>query len=101
MVLSSKSYTFTDVDHDGVYTSAGDGRLRGSNDSYAFDNLSKDLSFNGTLQLDFNPLVLRLSGAYNTDTYSSAGLPIQSMFNTRRHETELKNSLIKIGRAHV
>jgi len=96
VVLSSKSYTFTDVDHDGVYTADGDGRLRGSNDSYAFDNLSDDLSFNGTLQLDFNPLVLRLSGAFNTDTYSSAGLPIQSMFNTRRHETQTKNNLLNL-----
>ena len=90
------SYTFTDVDHDGAYTSEGDGALLGSNKSYAFDNLSKDLSFNGTLQLDFNPLVLRLSGAFNTDTYSSAGLPIQSMFNTRRHETQTKNNLINL-----
>ncbi|MBC8344741.1 MAG: TonB-dependent receptor [Candidatus Marinimicrobia bacterium] len=90
------SYTFTDVDHDGAYTSEGDGRLRGSNKSYAFDNVSKDLSFNGTLQLDFNPLVLRLAGTYNTDTYSSAGLPIQSMFNTRRHETQTKNSLLNL-----
>ena len=96
VVLSSKSYTFTDVDHDGAYTSEGDGALRGSNDSYAFDNLSKDLSFNGTLQLDLNPLVLRLAGAFNTDTYSSAGLPIQSMFNTRRHETLTQNMLINL-----
>ena len=96
VVLSSKSYTFTDLDHDGAYTSEGDGALRGSNDSYAFDNLSKDLSFNGTLQLDLNPLVLRLAGAFNTDTYSSAGLPIQSMFNTRRHETLTQNMLINL-----
>ncbi len=96
VVLSSKSYTFTDLDHDGAYTSEGDGALRGSNDSYAIDNLSKDLSFNGTLQLDLNPLVLRLAGAFNTDTYSSAGLPIQSMFNTRRHETLTQNMLINL-----
>jgi hypothetical protein len=96
VVLGSKSYTFTDVDGDGAYTATGDGDVRGSNDSYAFDNVSNDLSFNGTLQLDFNPLVLRLSGAYNTDTYSSAGLPIQSMFNTRRHETQTKNHLLNL-----
>ena len=96
VVLGSKSYAFTDANGDGAYTAADDGSLRGSNDSYAFDNLSKDLSFNGTLQLDLNPLVLRLAGAFNTDTYSSAGLPIQSMFNTRRHETLTQNMLINL-----
>ena len=96
VVLSGKSYTFTDVDGDGAYTAAGDGSVRGSNDGYAFDNVSNDISFNGTLQLDFNPLVLRISGAYNTDTYSGAGLPIQSMFNTRRHETQTKNGLLNV-----
>ncbi|HJL71709.1 MAG TPA: TonB-dependent receptor, partial [Candidatus Poseidoniia archaeon] len=96
VVLGSKSYAFTDVNGDGAYSAADDGSLRGSNESYAFDNVSNDLSFNGSLQLDFNPLVLRISGTYNTDTYSSAGLPIQSMFNTRRHETQTKNGLLNV-----
>ena len=61
-----------------------------------FDNTSTDMSFNGTLQYDLNPLVLRLAGTFTTDTYQSAGLPIQSMFNSRRHETTTRNHLVNL-----
>ena len=93
------NYAFKDgANHDGVYDpslDAGD-MMAGSNKHYAFDNTSKDMSFNGTLQYDLNPLVLRLAGTFTTDTYQSAGLPIQSMFNTRRHETTTRNHLINL-----
>ena len=93
------NYSFTDgANHDGVYdptADAGD-MIRGSNKNYAFDNTSKDMSFNGTLQYDLNPLVLRLAGTFTTDTYQNAGLPVQSMFNTRRHETTTRNHLINL-----
>ena len=93
------NYAFKDgANHDGVYDpslDAGD-TMAGSNKHYAFDNTSKDMSFNGTLQYDLNPLVLRLAGTFTTDTYQSAGLPIQSMFNTRRHETTTRNHLINL-----
>ena len=90
------SYVFQDVDGDGVYDSSVDGALRGSNTSYAFDNLSDDLDFNGTLQWDLNPLVIRLATSYNTYTYSGAGKPIAGMFNTRRHENAGTSHLVNL-----
>jgi hypothetical protein len=102
----SGSYTFRDVDGDGVYTAPGmdadghttgdENRYRGQNAGYAFDNISDDMNFNGTLQLDFNPLVLRLATTYNTYTSSGAGKPIANMFNSRRHETMGKNSMFNL-----
>jgi len=106
MVLSSTgNYTFRDVNHDGIYSAPGtldaDGNdigdeagYRGNNSGYAFNNTQDDLSLNGTLQWDMNPLVLRLGGSFNSYTYSSAGLPIQSMFNTRQHENAGSNYLL-------
>ena len=46
--------------------------------------------------MTLNPLVLRLAGTYTTDTYQNAGLPIQSMFNSRRHETTTRNHLVNL-----
>ncbi|MBT5440294.1 MAG: TonB-dependent receptor, partial [Candidatus Marinimicrobia bacterium] len=105
VVLSTAgNYVFRDVDHDGVYTAPGtdaDGHAigdeatyRGMNNSYAFDNEQDDLSINGSLQWDMNPLVIRLGGSYNSYTYSGAGLPVQGMFNTRRHENAGQNYLL-------
>ena len=99
VLTETDSYTFTDgPNHDGVFDVAADpgDEVRGSNNTYAFDNTSRDMSFNGTLQYDLNPLVLRLAGTFTTDTYQSAGLPIQSMFNTRRHETTTRNYLTNL-----
>ncbi|MFL3026376.1 MAG: carboxypeptidase regulatory-like domain-containing protein [Candidatus Neomarinimicrobiota bacterium] len=93
------NYAFKDgANHDGVYDPTADAGdvMSGQNDYYAFDNTSTDMSFNGTLQYDLNPLVLRLAGTFTTDTYQSAGLPIQSMFNTRRHETTTRNHLVNL-----
>ena len=99
VLTDTDSYSFTDgPNHDGVYdpeADAGDA-IRGQNKHYAFDNTSTDLSFNGTLQYDLNPLVLRLAGTFTTDTWQSAGLPIQSMFNSRRHENTSRNHLINL-----
>ena len=47
------------------------------------------MSFNGTLQYDLEPTGSSFGWYFTTDTYQSAGLPIQSMFNSRRHETQL------------
>ena len=105
VVLSTAgNYVFRDVDHDGVYTAPGtdadghaigdEANYRGMNNSYAFDNEQDDLSINGSLQWDMNPLVIRLGGSYNSYTYSGAGLPIQGMFNTRRHENAGQNYLL-------
>jgi len=99
VLTETDSYTFTDgPNHDGVFDVAADpgDEVRGSNNTYAFDNTSRDMSFNGTLQYDLNPLVLRLAGTFTTDTYQSAGLPIQSMFNSRRHETTTRNYLTNL-----
>ena len=100
VVLSEgDNFTFKDgANHDGIYTADGSTGdvLAGENKHYAFDNTSRDMSFNGTLQYDLNPLVLRLAGTYTTDTYQSAGLPIQSMFNSRRHETTTRNHLVNL-----
>ena len=99
VLKEGENMAFTDgPNHDGVYdpeADAGDA-IRGSNKFYAFDNTSTDMSFNGTLQYDLNPLVLRLAGTFTTDTYQSAGLPIQSMFNSRRHETTTRNHLVNL-----
>jgi hypothetical protein len=96
VVLDSNkgNMTFRDSDGDGTY-SDGD-EIRGQNSGYAFDNVSDDLNFNGTLQLDLNPLVLRLATTYNSYTSSGAGKPISNMFNSRRHETEGKNYMINL-----
>jgi len=95
MVLSKDgNLVFRDVNGDGAYSAAEDGTLRGQNSSYAFDNVQDDLTLNGSLQWDMNPLVLRIGGSYNSYTYSGAGLPIQGMFNTRRHETANQNYLL-------
>ena len=87
------SYVFRDVDHDDAES---DGPLRGSNKGYAFDNLSDNLSFNGTLQWDMNPIILRLAGTYSSYTNSGAGKPISNMFNTRRHESAGQSHLINL-----
>ena len=71
-------------------------KLAGETSITRFDNTSTDMSFNGTLQYDLNPLVLRLAGTFTTDTYQNAGLPIQSMFNSRRHETTTRNHLVNL-----
>ena len=103
MVLDKDNgnYTFRDgANHDGVYDPVADptDELRGggTGHGYAWDNTQDNLNFNGTLQMDMNPLVLRLAGSYNSYTYSSAGLPIQGMFNTRRHETANQNYMLNL-----
>ncbi|MDD9880322.1 MAG: TonB-dependent receptor [Candidatus Marinimicrobia bacterium] len=89
------NYVFKDVDGDSVYN-AGVDDLRGSNKGYAFENLLDDLSFNGSLQWDMNPIILRLTGTYNSYTNSGAGKPISNMFNTRRHESAGQSHLINL-----
>ena len=92
------------ANHDGVYDLTADptDEIRGtggantSGGMYAFDNVQDDLNFNGTVQLDLNPLVIRAALALNQYTYSSAGLPVQSMFNTRRHENWGRNWLMNV-----
>jgi hypothetical protein len=107
VVLSTAgNYVFRDVDGDGVYTApvtdadgvvTGDeAMMRGNNSGYAFDNEEDNLSLNGSLQWDMNPLVVRIGGAFNSYTNSSAGLPIQGMFNTRRHENAGSNFLLNV-----
>jgi hypothetical protein len=107
VVLSTAgNYVFRDVDGDGVYTApvtdadgvvTGDeAMMRGNNSGYAFDNEEDNLSLNGSLQWDMNPLVIRIGGAFNSYTNSSAGLPIQGMFNTRRHENAGSNFLLNV-----
>ena len=91
------NYAFRDVDHDGVYSAENDeATYRGQNKSYAFDSPEKNMNFNGSLQWDMNPLILRVGGAYNTYSLSNAGLPVQSMFNTRRHESIGTNYLLNV-----
>lgn len=97
MVLQEgNSYVFSDDDHDGVYTAEGDKIVGQNSESGAFDNVDSDMRFNGTVTFDFNPLLLRLSTSVNSSTYSSAGLPIQNMFNTRRHENTSNNYLLNL-----
>ena len=92
------------ANHDGVYDPTADptDEIRGiggantSGGMYAFDNVQDDLNFNGTVQLDLNPLVIRAALALNQYTYSGAGLPVQSMFNSRRHESWGRNWLMNV-----
>ena len=97
VILNEKgSMTFTDIDHDEAYTAGTDILAGINNESGAFTNLSNWTNFNGTMTFDYNPLVLRLSGAYSAGTSSGAGLPIKNMFNTRRHESANSNYLINL-----
>ncbi len=59
-------------------------------------NWEKFSKLNTTFQFDFNPLVIRASLTMNKSQYSNAGLPIQTMFNSRRHVSDNSNQLFNV-----
>jgi len=85
------------ADKIGGFTASGDSvSIVGVDDAKANNNWETFNKLNTTVQFDFNPLVIRASLALNQSQRSSAGLPIQTMFNSRRHITDNSNQLFNV-----